>query len=124
MEATEKSDKILTIVIHNAPYKNDNKAWHALRLAGAALAENMKVRLHLLDDGTQLARRGHRVPPGAADLEKLLLELMEYGLQVSACGMSMKDCHLDESDLIPGIQEGSMKALASWVKASDTVLTF
>lgn len=124
MEAIEKSGKILTIVIHNAPYKNDNKAWHALRFAGAALAEDMLVRLHLLDDGTQLARRNHRVPSGVADLEKLLLELMECGLQVSACGMSMKDCQLDEADLIPGIQKSSMKALAAWVKESDTVLTF
>ncbi len=125
MEGADKNtDKVLTIVIQNAPYKGDNKAWHALRFAGAALAEDMKVRVHLLDDGTRLARRDHQVPPGVTDLEKLLLELMECGLQVSACGMSMKDCRLDETDLIPGIQKGSMKALAKWVKESDTVLTF
>ncbi len=116
--------KTVTLIIQNAPYKGDNKAWHALRFAGAALVEDMKVRVHLLDDGARLARRGHQVPAGAVDLEKLLVELMECGLAVRACGMAMNDCKLDERDLIPGIQQGSMKALASWVKESDLVMTF
>lgn len=34
----------VTIVIQNSPYKENNKAWHALRFAGAALAEDMSVR--------------------------------------------------------------------------------
>lgn len=116
--------KTVTIVIQNAPYQGDNKAWHALRFAGAALAEDMKVRVHLLDDGAVLARRGHRAPDGAVDLEKLLTELMECGLEVRACAMAMNECKLDERDLIAGVQTGSMTALAGWVKESDIVLTF
>ncbi len=116
--------KAITIVIQNAPYKGDNKAWHALRLAGAALAEDMKVRVHLLDDGAQLARHSHQVPAGMVDLEKLLAELMECGLEVRACAMAMNECKLNESDLISGIQPGSMTALAGWIKESDIVLTF
>jgi uncharacterized membrane protein YdjX (TVP38/TMEM64 family)/rhodanese-related sulfurtransferase/sulfur relay (sulfurtransferase) complex TusBCD TusD component (DsrE family) len=116
--------KAITIVIQNAPYKGDNKAWHALRLAGAALAEDMKVRVHLLDDGAVLARRGHQVPDGAVDLEKLLTELMECGLEVRACAMAMNECKLDERDLITGVQTGSMTALTGWIKESDIVLTF
>jgi uncharacterized membrane protein YdjX (TVP38/TMEM64 family)/rhodanese-related sulfurtransferase/sulfur relay (sulfurtransferase) complex TusBCD TusD component (DsrE family) len=122
--ASGGSGKTITVIIQNAPYRGDNKAWHALRFAGAALAEDMKVRVHLLDDGTQLARRTHFVPEGCVDLEKLLVELMEYGLEVRACGMGLTDCKLDEHDLIPGIQKGSMKALAAWVNESDIVLTF
>lgn len=116
--------KTVTIVIQNAPYKGDNKAWHALRFAGAALTEDMKVRVHLLDDGVQLARRDQVVPAGATDLGQLLAELMECGLEVRACGMSLDGCRLDEKDLIPGIQQGSMKALASWAQESDIMLTF
>jgi uncharacterized membrane protein YdjX (TVP38/TMEM64 family)/rhodanese-related sulfurtransferase/sulfur relay (sulfurtransferase) complex TusBCD TusD component (DsrE family) len=116
--------KTVTIVIQNAPYKGDNKAWHALRFAGAALTEDMKVRVHLLDDGVQLARRDQVVPAGATDLGQLLAELMECGLEVRACGMSLDGCKLDEKDLIPGIQQGSMKALASWAQESDIMLTF
>jgi sulfur relay (sulfurtransferase) complex TusBCD TusD component (DsrE family) len=116
--------KTVTIIIQNAPYQPDNKAWHALRFAGAALAEDLNVRLHLLDNGVQVGRRGHAVPQGAADLEKLLGELIACGLEVRACGMALDGCGIIEGDLIPGIEKGSMKALATWIKESDTVLTF
>jgi len=114
----------VTIVIQNSPYKGNNKAWHALRFAGAALAEDMTVRVHLLDDGVEVGRHGQRVPEGAVNLEVLLGELMECGLQVSACGMALKDCAIDESAMMPGIECGSMKALANWVKESDHVMVF
>jgi len=114
----------VTIVIQNAPYKPDNKAWHALRFAGAALAEDMEVRVHLLDDGVEVGRHGQQVPEGAVDLEQLLGELIECGLQVRACGMALDDCGLDEAAMIPGIERGSMKALAAWVKDSEHVMVF
>ncbi|GMR08625.1 MAG: hypothetical protein BMS9Abin26_1631 [Gammaproteobacteria bacterium] len=114
----------VTIVIQNAPYQDDNKAWHALRFAGAALIEDMTVRVHLLDDGVYVGRRNNIVPDGAINLEELLTELMECGLEVRACGMSLDDCSIDESAMIDGIEKGSMKALAAWVKDSDHVMTF
>ena len=48
----------ITIVIQNSPYKENNKAWHALRFAGAAL------------DGDLLRIKGalgelYRTPEGA-----------------------------------------------------------
>ena len=115
----------ITIVIQNAPYQPDNKAWHALRFAGAALAEDMTVRLHLLDSGVGVGSKNHQPPQeGMADLEALLAELIDCGLQVRACGMSMNDCALDEASMIPGIERGSMKALAALVKDSDHVMVF
>jgi sulfur relay (sulfurtransferase) complex TusBCD TusD component (DsrE family) len=114
----------ITIVIQNSPYKDNNKAWHALRFAGAALAEDMKVRVHLLDDGVEVVRHGHQVPVGAVNLEELLAELIDCGLQVSACGMSLTDCAIDESAMIGGVECGSMKALAGWVKESNHVMVF
>lgn len=114
----------VTIVIQNAPYQKDNKAWHALRFAGAALTEDMTVRVHLLDEGVKVGIRGHQVPDGKANLEELLSELIECGLEVRACGMAVDDCGLAEDDLIDGIEKGSMKALAGWVKVSDHVIAF
>lgn len=114
----------VTVVIHNAPYKNDNKAWHALRFAGAALAEDMNVQVHLLDDGVEVGRKNHNVPEGAMNLEALLGELIECGLEVRACGMALDDCFIDEADIMEGIERGSMKALAAWVKGSDQVMVF
>jgi sulfur relay (sulfurtransferase) complex TusBCD TusD component (DsrE family) len=114
----------VTIVIQNAPYKAGNKAWHALRFAGAALTEDMQVRVHLLDDGVEVGRQGHQVPEGTVNPEALLSELIECGLEVKACGMSLDDCASDEEAMIHGIERGSMKALAGWVKSSDQVMVF
>ncbi len=114
----------VTIVIQNSPYRDNNKAWHALRFAGAALAEDMNVHVHLLDDGVEVGRHSQQVPEGAVNLEELLSELIECGLEVRACGMALNDCEIDESAMLPGIERGSMKALASWVKESDHVMVF
>ena len=43
----------LTIVLQEAPYLEGNKAWHALRLAGASLADGLTVRLFLLEKGVR-----------------------------------------------------------------------
>lgn len=114
----------VTIIIQNAPYKSDNKAWHALRFAGAALTEDMNVCVHLLDNGVEVGRKNQQVPEGAVNLEQLLSELMECGLEVRACGMALDGCAIDESSMIDGIERGSMKALAGWVKDSDQVMIF
>ena len=114
----------ITIVIQNSPYRENNKAWHALRFAGAALAEDMSVRVHLLDDGVEVGRHSHQVPEGAVNLEELLGELIDCGLEVSACGMSLDDCAIDEAAMLSDIERGSMKALANWVKNSDKVIVF
>jgi tRNA 2-thiouridine synthesizing protein D len=114
----------VTVVIQNAPYKSDNKAWHALRFAGAAMTEDMSVQVHLLDDGVEVGRKNQQPPEGAVNLEELISELMECGLVVRACGMALDDCAIDEATMIPGIERGSMKALAAWVKDSDQVMVF
>lgn len=59
----------VTVVIQSAPYQPGNKAWHALRFAGAALTEDMQVRVHLLDDGVEVGRLDHQVPERAVNLE-------------------------------------------------------
>ena len=114
----------ITIIIQNAPYEDNNKAWHALRFAGASLAEDMDVQVHLLDNGVLVGKRNHQVPEEKANLEELLSELIECGLEVRVCGMSVDEYEITEEELIEGIEKGSMKALAGWVKASDHVIAF
>ena len=38
--------------------------------------------------------------------------------------MALDACGIDESAMLPGINRGSMKALASWAKDSDHVMVF
>jgi sulfur relay (sulfurtransferase) complex TusBCD TusD component (DsrE family)/uncharacterized membrane protein YedE/YeeE len=121
---TNPGAKTITIIIQNPPYKGDNKAWHALRFAGASIAEGMNVHVHLLDDGVEVGKRGQKPPNGAVNLEELLKELMEYGLEVNACGLGLDGCRIPEGEMIAGIPRGSMKTLAGWVSSSDFVVTF
>jgi len=80
--------------------------------------------VHLLDRGAEVGRRNHQVPEGAVNLDELLSELIECGLKVRACGKSLDDCAIDEASMLAGIERGSMKALAGWVKESDQVMVF
>lgn len=77
-----------------------------------------------LDDGVHVGHRNHIVPDGAVNLAELLTELIECGLEVRACGMALDGCAIDKSFMIDGIERGSMKALAVWVKDSDQVMVF
>ncbi len=116
--------KTLTIVIQEAPYRPGNRAWNAVRFAGAALAEDMEVRLHLLEESVSLARPGLEAPEGMDDVQALLVELMECGLHVRACGRALDTLGIGDADLLAGVERGSMKALAAWVKDSDHVMVF
>ncbi len=116
--------KTVTIIIQERPYGNNDKAWNALRFAGAVLAEGMDARVFLLDAGVDVGRRQHKVPEGKTDLEALIKELMEGSLEVQTCGICIDTCGIGEGDLIAGIKRGSMESLANWVKNSSHVLTF
>jgi len=116
--------KRVIIIIQSAPYRDDNKAWDALRFAGAALAQDIEVRVHLLGDSAGLARRGQTVPEGMTSLEPLLAELIECGLTASACGKALDQCAIAAEQMVEGLERGSMKLLAGWIAESDSALTF
>jgi sulfur relay (sulfurtransferase) complex TusBCD TusD component (DsrE family) len=114
----------ITLIIQDPPYRPGDKAWHALRFAGAALADSSAVRVFLLGDGVLGARREHTVPEGKEDVQALLRELMEVGLEVYACGRCLALCCVEDVELMDGVQRGSMKVLSALVNSSSHVLTF
>ena len=114
----------VTVVIQDPPYREGDKAWNALRFAGAALGDGLQVKVFLLGEGVDLGRRGRRVPEGKVSLEQLLGELMDAGLEVRVCGTCLSQYGLSEGDLMEGVSRGSMKLLAAWVKESGNVMTF
>jgi sulfur relay (sulfurtransferase) complex TusBCD TusD component (DsrE family) len=114
----------LTLIIQDPPYRPGDRAWHALRFAGAALADGCDVRVFFLGDGVMGARREHAVPPGKEDVQALLRELMSVGLEVYACGRCLSLCCVDEGELMDGVRRGSMKILSALVSSSEHVLTF
>lgn len=107
------------VIVQTDPATDPAAAGEALRFAGAALAEGHDVRVHLLRGAAALA--GEDAYPEQGEL---MTELMEAELAVSACGKALDNAGLTDADLRPGIERGSMKALAGWTAASDTILTF
>ena len=116
---------ILTIIINDAPYGIE-KPWNALRLASTSISEeiDMKVKVFLMGDSVVSAKKGQKTPEGYYNMEKMLESLVSRGVEVKTCGACIDARGIKETDLVEGVQRGSMKILATWIKESDKVLSF
>ena len=117
-------EKTLTLIVQTPPFGQGNRAYDALRLAGACLADAMEVRVHLLDVGVEVARKDHPIPEGSPNLEAMLTEFIDCGLEVRACGKSLDETGLEAEQMVPGVERGSMGSLTTWLGDSDLALTF
>jgi len=116
----------VTILLNSAPY-GDEKVWNALRLARAltSAAVKMKVNIFLLGDAVTTAKRGQKPPEGYYNLEKMLKELVERGVEVIACVTCINARGLTQEDLVEGVRVGTTVGdLARWVKESHKLLSF
>jgi uncharacterized protein involved in oxidation of intracellular sulfur len=77
----------LTIIVNSAPYGNE-KVWNALRLARALVSTSieMKINIFLLGDSVVAAKKGQKTPQGYYNLEKMLADLIQLGVNVNVCG--------------------------------------
>jgi uncharacterized protein involved in oxidation of intracellular sulfur len=108
------------IILHAAPDAPDGRAFTALRLAGALLADSKDVHLFLVEDGARLAD-----PKLSADnpCRALFYELLDVGLDVQVCGGTLKKLGWDQGYLLPGITRSSMKALSALMSEVDEIVT-
>ncbi len=116
---------ILTIIVNDAPYGIE-KPWNAFRLASTSSTEEigMKVRLFLMGDSVSSAKKGQKTPDGYYNMEKMLKVLVNKGVEIKTCGSCIDARGLDIEDLVEGIERGTMKILATWIKEADKVVCF
>ncbi|HWP93056.1 MAG TPA: DsrE family protein [Thermodesulfobacteriota bacterium] len=114
---------IVTMVLNDAPYGIE-KAWNALRLAGALLVSEEKVNIFLLGDAVVSAKSGQETPKGYYNLAEMIKDVLSKGGIVKACRTCIKARGIKAEELVEGVQVGRMLELANWVKESDKVLTF
>ncbi len=109
------------LILHASPQAADQRAYTALRLAGALLADNKEVQLFLVEDGAKLID-----PQLSADnpCRGLFYELLDVGLAVQVCGATLHKMGGDEGYLLPGVQKGSMKLLSALMSEADEIITF
>lgn len=115
----------LTLILTEAPYGNE-KSWNALRLAEAltSVAKELKINIFLLGDAVSTAKKGQRPPQGYYSLENMMKGLIDHKANVLACGTRLRARGLEQSELIDGIQVGTMMQLAKWVAESQKVIQF
>ena len=114
---------ILTLIVNDSPYGIE-KPWNAFRLASTAVSEGMEVQLFLMGDSVVSAKKGQQTPEGYYNMEKMLQSLINKGVSVKVCGACINARGLDIPELVEGVERGSMKILANWIKDSDKVVSF
>lgn len=110
-------------IVNDAPYGNE-RAYNALRLAGALAArEGQAVRLFLMADAVTCAKSGQKVPEGYYNVQIMLGKVVRKG-EVALCGTCMDARGLREDELIEGSKRGTLAQLAEWTAEADKVLVF
>ncbi len=112
-----------TIIVNDPPYGNE-RLWNAFRLASTARSEGVDVRLFLMGDSVASAKTGQKTPQGFYNMEKMLAAMLNRGVEVKACGTYINARGLDVSELVEGVERGSMKILVEWIRDSDKVINF
>jgi len=114
------------MILTSPPY-GDEKIWNALRLAKALITGSvkMKVNIFLLGDAVSTAKKGQKPPEGFYNLEKMLKELVDQGVEAVVCTTCVDTRGLTKIDLIEGVRVGTTVGdLSRWVKESQKVLSF
>ncbi len=108
------------VILHASPEAADQRAFTALRLAGALLADNKEVHFFLVEDGAKLADPGLGADNACRGL---FYELLEVGLNVEVCGATLRKLGWDEGYLLPGVTKSSMKMLSALMSEADEIIT-
>jgi uncharacterized protein involved in oxidation of intracellular sulfur len=116
---------ILTIIFNDTPYGIE-KTWNAFRLASTSSIEEigMKVRLFLKGDSVASAKKDLKTPDGHYNMKMILKALVNKGVEIKTCGSCIDTRRLKVEDLVEGVERGTMKILATWVKEADKVVCF
>ena len=110
-------------ILNDAPYGNE-RAYNALRLAGAvASKDGQQVRVFLMADAVACAKSGQKVPEGYYNLQLMLGKVLRNG-EVGLCGTCMDARGMAETDVVQGARRSTLAQLADWTVEADKVLVF
>lgn len=111
-------------IVNHAPYGTEH-AYNAIRLANVLVGrEGQRVLIFLQGDAAACGKAGQKVPNGYYSLERMLKIALAKGADVGVCGTCMDARALDESELIEGLDRGTLEELADWTTEADKVLVF
>ncbi len=98
-----KRDKVL--VVQSNGIGNAERAYATFIFSKAALSMGKEVTIFLLMDGVSIARKGNAAKvkhPAFERLDKLMLPLIEQGVQIYVCELSAEFRGIKQADLVEG----------------------
>jgi uncharacterized protein involved in oxidation of intracellular sulfur len=114
---------ITLFILNDAPYGNE-RAYNALRLAGALAGKaDQEVRLFLMADAIFCAKAGQKVPEGYYNVELMLARVLRHG-QVRLCGTCMDARGMVDAEIVAGAKRSTLAELADWTATVDKVLVY
>jgi tRNA 2-thiouridine synthesizing protein D len=112
--------KTFTVIIGDGPYTKE-RPFTMLRFAYAALLEEHKINIFLVEDGIFVGKKNQN-PSTHDNVEKWMKDVISEGANVKACGVCMKARGLTEDELIDGIEKSTMHGLVEICEEADNVM--
>ncbi|MCS6829853.1 MAG: DsrE family protein [Armatimonadota bacterium] len=115
----------ILLIVNESPYGSE-RVWNALRLATALQQEvaGARIRIFLLSDGVYIAIPDHHRPEGSYNVGQMLASLAASGAEILACVTCIDQRGLWASNLVEGVQLGSMVELARWTAEAEKIMVF
>jgi len=114
----------IAMVLRKAPYGDINAA-EAVRHALGGVSEDIKVSLIMVDAGVLLARKGQDdAGTGFTNLEGVLKDCMDMGVEIYADKGSVREQHVDAGDMVDGVKIVNGAEIAEIVKEAKTTMIF
>lgn len=114
-----------TLFILNDPPYGTERSYNALRLAGAmAKRRGDELRVFLMGDAAGCAQRGHSLPQGFYNINRMLHVVTLAAVPVAVCGSCMDARGITEEELIEGAKRSTLEELADWTVWAEKVLIF
>ena len=115
---------IVSIILRKPPY-GSVAAGEAIRHALGGITEGMAVKLILLDAGVNALRKGQDTSGTEyLSIESGIRDCIDMGVEVYADKLSIKEQHLEPSDLVDGVNVINSAEIAEIVKQAKTTMIF
>jgi len=114
----------IAIILRRSPYGDINAA-EAVRHALGGVADELGVALILLDGGVLLAKQGQDdTGTGFTNLEGALKDCINMGVDVYADKNSLREQHMDTTNIPEGIKVVNGSEIAEIIKDAKTTMIF
>ena len=128
MECSEHSEVAtemqMLFIINDPPYGTE-RAYNAMRHATAVSRQpETAVKIFLMADAAQCARRGQQTPNGYYNLERMISSAVRHGAELGACGTCMDARGITDADLVAGVHRSSMEELTAWTIWAEKVIVY